>query len=242
MRPAAECCLGRLPSKHDPRTLRVRDLRLPGIPPPPAERRWDSAVARFALGGNDRYGNCVIVTAANALVNIRANDSGLVEPMTDSAIIDLSRRMGAMDGYNILDRLKYWRRETMWGNRLWAFAQVNPADAEEIKATVNYCGVCDIGVALASAWRGQNVWENGTGRNYTPGSWGLHSVPIVGYDATACYVASWGELVTFPWDALARYSDEAYALIDPDWLGPDGTTPGFLDLPALHAALRELAA
>jgi hypothetical protein len=146
-----------------------------------------------------------------------------------------------MNGYNILDRLKYWRAETMWGNRLWAYAQVDPANREEIMAAVNACGVVDIGVALATAWQGKEVWDNGSGPRYRPGSWGLHSVPIVGYDESAAYVATWGNVVMFPWDALPRYSDEAYALINPEWIGPDGTTPSFLDLPALHAALSELA-
>jgi hypothetical protein len=182
------------------------------------------------------------VTAANAILNWKANDAGNPSPIADSAIIELSRQMGATNGYNILDRLKYWRRETMWGNRLWAYAQVDTNDPNEIKAAVNAGGAVDLGVALASAWQGSDVWDSGSGRSYRPGSWGLHSVPIVGYDENGCYVATWGETVRLTWDALPTYCDEAYALINPAWIGEDGTSPSFLDLPALHAALRALGA
>jgi len=235
-------CLGRLPSKHDARTIRLHAIRTPGLPPPPPERRWDKAVPQFSLGGNDRYGNCVIVCAANIQLNMRAAATSDTSQIADAAIIALSREMDALNGYNILDRLKYWRRNTMWANRLWAFAQIDYANIQEIKATVDALGAADIGVRLANAWRDSNTWNDGHGRQYEPGSWGLHSVPIVGYDTTAAYVASWGDVITFPWDAVPKYCDEAYALIDPAWIEPDAEAPNFLDLDALHAALQAVAA
>jgi hypothetical protein len=234
-------CLGRIPSKPDHRTIRLADIRTPGIPPPPPARRWDKNVPAFSLGGNDRYGDCVIVTAANAILNMRAAASGNKNPISDNAIIELAQDMRALNGYNILDRLKYWRKHAMWANHLWAYAAIDSTNVDEIKATVDALGVADIGVALAAAWQDSPIWNNGNGRHYEPGSWGLHSIPIVGYDENAAYVASWGDVIAFPWDAVPRYCDEAWALIDPAWIGPDAHAPNFLDLPALHAALRALA-
>lgn len=51
---------------------------------------------------NDNYGNCVIATAGHALLNWRANELNDLQRITDAAVIDLSRTMGALQGYNIL--------------------------------------------------------------------------------------------------------------------------------------------
>lgn len=232
--------LGCIRSRVDCRTLELSDFTRPGVPPPPAARRWDANVPKFSLGGNNYLGNCTVVTAANELLLMRATDSHNPTPISDSAIIALSQEMGATNGYSILDRLRWWRKNGMWANRLWAYAKINHNDIGDLKAAVNACGVADIGVDLADAWRNADTWHSGTGRSYRPGSWGAHSVPIVGYDEQYAYVASWGDVVPFAWDAVPAYLFEAWALIDPEWIGPDGLTPSFLDLPALVDALRDV--
>lgn len=232
--------LGRLPSAQDDRTLRLSTFRTPGVPPPPPQRLWQTPVPIWGTMGNNQYGNCVICTAAHVLLSMRANESNDNRQITDNAVIELSREMGALDGYDILQRNKYWRNKGMWGNYLWAFATVNPANAPEVRSAVNDLGCLDIGLALPKAWQTAPVWDVGIGRSYIPGSWGLHSVPIVGYSLAYVYVVTWGAVQPITWPGLTKYSDEAYALLNPEWIARDAVSPSGYDLNALHKALFAL--
>lgn len=192
--------------------------------------------------GNNRYGNCVIATAGHSLLTWRANELQDFRRLTDAAVIELSRKMGALNGYNILDRLKYWRKNGMWGNKIWAYALIDPADEREVKQTIEIFGCADIGVNLPRAWKGKDVWDDGTGKDYTPNSWGPHSVPFVGYDELGAYCASWGEVFLMTWPAVARYCDEGYAIIDPDWIaGDDHHCPSGYDLALLRSDLDAIS-
>lgn len=232
--------LGRYPSRPDPRTLRLSDYADPAAPPPPPQRLWQTPVSDWGVMGNNLYGNCTIVTPAHAILAWRANELSDTRRISDNAVIELSREMGALNGYNILDRLRYWRKLGMWANLLWAFASVDPLDRPSIARAINTFGVVDIGVNLPLAWRNADEWTTGTGRNYRPGSWGGHSVPLVGYDKTNVYAVTWGQIVPMTWDALTTYCDEAYALIDPDWIAGDSFSPSGLDLNAMHVDLMTI--
>lgn len=233
-------CLGRIASLPDPRTLRLANYFNPTLAPFPAERLWHAVVPDWGMMGNNQYGNCVIVTTAHMLLNWRANSVKDLNRITDTAVIDLSREMGALNGYQIIDRLKWWRNKRMFGDRLWAFAKCTTTDADMVKAVTNEFGGIDIGLQLPLAWQTATLWDTGTGPAYEPASWGLHSVPIVGYDATAAFCVTWGRVQPITFRALATYCDEAYALLDPSWILQDGIAPCGLDLPALHADLCEL--
>ena len=233
--------LGRLPSKPDPRTLRLAKYLLPEIPPPPEIRRWDTKISDWGTMGNDRYGNCVIVTAAHELLVWRANELDDTRRITDGAVIELSRDMGALDGFNILDRLKYWRKQGMWSNMLSAFAAVDPMNQRMIEHAVNLFGAADIGLNMPLAWQDDDVWDVGSGRRFKPGSWGGHSVPLVGYDKFMVYAVTWGTIQKISWNALSVYCDEAYALINSNWLAKDQITPVGLDFETLEVDLAAIA-
>jgi len=235
-------CLGKLPPRPDTRTLHLRDYLPDRLPTPPLKIRWDRNVPTWGVGGNDTYGNCVIVTAAHILLSWRASESHDDAPIADSAIIQLSRDMKALRGYEILKRLNYWRQETMWGSRLWAYTQIEHTNPEILRLTIAIFGAADIGIALPLAWKDADRWDIGKGRTYRPGSWGLHSVPLVGYDTEAAYACSWGEIIPITWPALQTYCDEAYALIGPEWITTGAQTPCGIDLEALRADLTAITA
>ena len=170
----------------------------------------------------------------------RANDSGITTPISDAAIIELSRSMHALNGYNILDRLKYWRNEGMWGDKLDIFASVHPTNQDDIREAIAYFGSADIGLNLPTAWEDAELWDIGQGRHFEPGTWGGHSVNIVGFDANRLYLVTWGRIQAMTWEALPVYCDEAYACIGPDWTKTNNRTPYGYDLDALHAALATI--
>jgi hypothetical protein len=229
--------LGRLPYEPDPRTLRLASFRTGAAAGVPVERRWDRGIEDWGLAGNDRYGNCVVATAAHMLLGWRWNASEDRRAVSDAEVVKLSWQMGALNGYTIIDRLKWWRKKTMWGNRLWMFAGIDPAKDAEVREAVDVFGAADVGVNLPRAWQVSEVWDVGSGRGYEPGSWGGHSVTIEGYDSEFLYLVTWGEIVAMTYAAMHRYVDEAYGVIDPSWLARQGTTPSGYDLAAMHAAL-----
>lgn len=232
--------LGRLPSPYDSRTLWLENYITHLLATPPEVRDWHSTISDWGVMGNDRYGNCVIVTAAHAILAWRANELGDRNRITDSAVIELSTSMGALRGYNILERCKYWRKVGMWSDKLWAFASVVPANFEHVRVAINSFGVVDIGVNMPSAWKSTDTWDVGFGPTYRPGTWGGHSVPLVGYDLAYVYLVTWGKVIRMTWAALSYYCDEAFALIDQNWLAGDSISPSGFNLPQLHADLMTI--
>jgi hypothetical protein len=234
--------LGKLPARTDARTIQLRQHITPALPPPPAAIHWEKPITNWGTMGNDEYGNCVIATAGHEILSWRANELADTKRITDSAVIALSRQMGALDGYNILDRLNYWRQHGMWAHGLWLFAQIAPDNSTLIKSAISIFGAADIGLQLPRAWQNAQVWDTGHGFEYEPGGWGGHSVPIVGYDAELLYIVTWGEIQPITWRAIPVYCDEAYADISADWLAKNGTTPSGFNLDTLKAALQEITA
>jgi hypothetical protein len=232
--------LGRLPSKIDPRTLRLASYLTPELPPPPTAIHWETKVSDWGVMGNERYGNCVIVTAAHMILSFRANELDDTRRFSDQAVIELSQDMGALNGYNILERLKYWRTRGMWSDKITAFASVDPKEPKLMRSAIHLFGSADIGLNMPAAWRDEKVWSVGIGRKYRPNTWGGHSVPLVGYDDQHVYAVTWGAIQPITWPALFAYCDEAYAVIDPNWTALDGVAPSGVDLTGLQRDLQAL--
>jgi hypothetical protein len=240
--------LGKLPAVKDKRTLKLKDYLPKKLPPIPAEVRWDKIKAPTAWGmdGNDRFGNCVICTAAHIVDCSRENEGAVNKRrISDASVISLTHTLGAEDGYVVLDRLKYWRNTGMWRTKIKAFTSVQAYDSDQVRSAINIFGHCDIGLQMPRAWQGQSLWNTGGGSDYRKGSWGGHSVPLFGYhqDPTLGLVYSlctWGEIIFITAEALAAYCDEAYVSILPAWYAKDGKTPSGFKWAELEADLEEL--
>ena len=239
--------LGKLPAEKDKRTLKLKDYLPKVLPPIPTECRWDRIKAPTAWGmdGNDRYGNCVIATAAHIIDCDRENEGSVNKRrISDKSVITLTHKMGAEDGYVVLERLKWWRNQGMFRTKIKAFTSVGP-DHDLIRSAINIFGHADIGLLMPRAWQGQNLWTTGGGSDYRKGSWGGHSVPLLGYyqDPTIDLVyalCTWGEIVYITAAALDAYCDERYVSILPAWLAHDGKTPSGFNMKQLQADLEEL--
>ena len=86
-----------------------------------------------------------------------------------------------------------------------------------------------------------NGSSTNAGNNFTPGSWGGHAVPILAYDSDTLTCITWGAKKRMTWEFFARYCDESYAPLSPDWLNAHGTDPAGLDLAQLRADLAQLS-
>jgi len=93
-----------------------------------------------------------------------------------------------------------------------------------------------VGFALPEfALRPGARWEVCSGR---PNEKNGHCVPAVGYDAERLYVVTWGRLKPVSWDFYKAYMDEAYVVLNRDWLSKGRTAPSGFNFRALE---RDLA-
>lgn len=238
--------LGKLPKKEDSRNLKLATY-LGELPAYPEAVSWHDykPISDWGMSGNDTYGNCVIVTAAKIIDCARANESNILERIPDYNVVELSAAMHALDGYYILDRLKRWKNYGMWGSYINAFVDIEPIDHEYLKAAIYVFGHADIGVMMPIAWQYSTFWNVGDGPEYTKGSLGGHSIPLLGYyhnpdQGLVYYAFSWGRIIEITAKAISRYCDEAYVSILREWFASDLKTPSGFDADKLENDLRKL--
>lgn len=248
--------LGRLPRKYDKRTLKLERYLAPG--PYPTTRKYKGS---FILGHNDTAGDCVEVAGANAQIGLSTATKRQPLLISDDQVLqDYSRRTGfdpatgANDtGLVELDFLNSWRTDSLFGNRIAAYASVAD-DAASISQAINTFGGLFLGVELPLIYQGATSWDvehlnwfeklirlKDTDAN--PGSWGGHGVWAYGYDSTGVWVVSWKEEIHFSFDAMNVYCSERYALVDSLFLDPtSGMSPNNLNLGQLLSDLKNVTA
>lgn len=235
--------LGKLAARHDPRTLKLAKY-LPQLPTPPPVCDWGSKVLAWGMLANDTLGDCTCASAGHMLMAWTSEDSVEFVP-TDSQIISA---YSAITGYNPkngkndngaveLDVLNYWRKKGISGKKILAYVKLEPGP-DHLKTACFLFGGVYIGVSLPVEAQNQTVWDVTPGE--TPGSWGGHAVPVVGYNATGPVVVTWGDEKQMTWAAYDAWCDEAYGIISKDWTGSDGMAPNGFDYAQLEADLTEL--
>jgi hypothetical protein len=242
--------LGKLPKKSDPRTLQLKKYLAP-IPVPVSED-LSGEVNPWPMFGNNAYGDCTCAAIGHMTQLFAAMagiDNAIVEPV-DADILQLYYDInnggtpfpaGASQdqGANILDVIKLWMQKTIKGVAPFAFAEVDISNLDEVKVAISLFGGLDIGIQLPLVAQGQTVWDDvysPGNANTWPGTWGGHSVSVVGFDATGLTVVTWGSLKKMTWAFWNSCVDEAYAILPTDWkLRPDG-----FDFATLEQDLTEL--
>lgn len=179
--------------------------------------------------------NVLFTPAPNDILNIYESAGGYNpdDPSTDQ-------------GMFLLDMLKYWKKVGVSGHKLAGYmamsipvgasqpigpgasvwppkSQGSPKMWDELKQIVDIFGTAYIGLQLPLTAQDQvgNIWQvpkNGPFRNGSPGSWGGHCVPIVGYLPHAVLCVTWGAIQLISWSFLFYYMDEAWAPLSPDWI------------------------
>ncbi len=250
-----ERALGKLPPRHDPRTLRLASYLAtpdgsptPGYRAPPPARDWADHSHAFDVLGNDRIGNCAFAAQAH-LVQCFANANGKTTLIGRSAVDSAYSRV---TGYNpadpatdrgtvLLDALSDWRKIGLDGHKIAAYVRVEP-NRRELEAAINLCGGVYVGAALPIAAQKQTVWDIAPAgehdRTFTPGTWGGHAFGAVSYSRTGLVGITWGKLKVLTWEWAFSYIDEIYAPISTDWIADDAEgAPNGFDLERLRADL-----
>jgi hypothetical protein len=217
--------LGRSSSEKDPRNLQLSKYFPKGLREAPPIRRWDEETDLSNMLGNDVYGNCTYVTAAHAMQLMHSVVLDITTLFDEQDFIELCRERKALRGYSILQRNKDWRKLGILDNKIEAFASFDSTNANLTRQVVNEFSFADIGLLLPRAWQESTLWDIGTGKDFTPNSWGSHSVPIVGYNETSFFVSTWGRIIEMTSEALTAYSDEGFAIVDKLWISDQNISP-----------------
>jgi hypothetical protein len=248
-------CLGRRLARHDARTLRFAAYAK-DLPMPPAQCNWSEHSPSWPMMLNDNLGDCTIAAAGHLIQEWTANAYG--GPGHIVADPDILKAYEAVSGYKPgkpdtddgaveLDVLNYWRKTGIGGHKIWAFAAVAPRNHVHVQQAAYLFGGLYIGLDLPVAAQAQldakKPWDPPTkhpSRDWEPGSWGGHAVPIVAYDQNWLTVVTWGALQKMSWRFLDTYCSETWAVLGgSDWL--EGTdmpvAPNGLDLAALQSDL-----
>jgi hypothetical protein len=247
--------LGKLPVKHDDRTLRLANyLDLEALPPPPKEVTYSKAVktaagdAPFGMLKNDELGDCTIAGALH-MEQIWSANAGNPLTVTDQEAIEGYERIcgykpsdpNSDQGGIELDVLNAWRKDGIGGRQIVAFVKLNPHNENEVRTAMFLFGGIYTGFALPESAQNQNVWTPVRGSRGAPGSWGGHAIPFVDYTHDGKFVCvTWGALKKATWSFFSKYCDEAYAIVSKDFLDSKGKTMSGLDLDGLMKDLKSV--
>ncbi len=238
---------GKLPAKLDTRTLNYSTYAANVVEPPPAVN-WSKAVDNWPMMLNDRIGDCTCAAAGHLIQCWTANAAERATVPTDdevvtaySAVAHYDPATGANDNGAVeLDVLNFWRQIGIAGNRLAAYTAVDPTNADHIRQAIWLFGGLYLGLVLPQSAEQQTVsgkpWISVW---YSP-IVGGHAVPAVGYDDQYVNVVTWGQVQLVAWEFLTRHCEEAYALVDQDWIRRAGTSPSGFDMASLEADLAEV--
>lgn len=239
--------LGKLPPKFDPRTLRlasyIEKRKLPRIPS--AHTLSHKTVAAFPDLGmmrNDALGDCTVAAIGHAYQTWTVY--GGVGPWrpTDDAIVTVYDRVngGADNGAAMLDVLNTVRDTGIGGRRIYAFVAIDPTNHDQVRTAHFLFGGIYAGASMPRAAQDQAVWDVTTGNGSEPGSWGGHAFYVPDYAKKTNRCVTWGALQSFTWEWWDRYVDEAYAILDADFIGPDHRSPAGISFAALANDLKGL--
>lgn len=246
--------LGRLPARHDPRTLRLASY-VTRYPAPPPSRDWQSAAAPdFGDMLNSSIGCCAIAAPAHA-VQVWSSQNGAEVTISDSDVLKTYRELSGYDptrpetdrGCVMLDVMNRWRQTGIAGHQIEAFVSVDPRNRLEVEAAINLFGGVLIGADLPLAAKNQTVWDvappgKHNNAEYGRGSWGGHAVLCPMYSRVGIGVITWGRLKLATWEWEMTYTEEMYAAISKDWLNQAQMAPNGFDINQLRADLQAIAA
>ena len=223
---------------------------------PPVAADWHKAIKLDGDAlGNQFEGNCVPCGVLRAVQIMRAVAAGDQRRPTQAQAEALYRAWAGWDGVAGSDTdlgtrsdiaaAQWAAKGIVWGDQwidLPALAGFDPAVTSHLRAAIAWLGPVQLDLNLPASAQRQSVWDAADGADGQPGSWGAHRVCVGKYDADRFYAITWGIEMPMTGAFLARYALDATAAVSRSWLDTLGHSPLQLDLDALEAASRALAA
>lgn len=228
--------LGKLARKFDPSVRAIAPLSHVWPPAPDALDWTLKAGASYGMMLNDRLGDCTCAAAGHLVQVWTSLTRPAEQTVTDADILAMyegacgydPRNPNSDQGGVETEVLRFWQKNPLAGHKLDAVGSVAPGSRTDVKTAIWLFGGCYIGVQLPVSAQGKSVWEvpsQGPRGSGEPGSWGGHAVIVVGYDKDGLLLISWGQEMRMSWEFWDTYTDEAYALLSPDWFAENEMAP-----------------
>lgn len=242
---------GRKPAVFDPKTrLLSKYLDWAALPPIPKAQGWDTTTQRWGMFLNDTIGDCTIAAVAHIIMEGQLANAQSVTP-TDTEVLTAYE---AISGYNpddpstdtgcvMLDVMTVWRDTGICANKSLEFLSIEPGNIELVKAAIYLFGAVDIGVNLPQSadtqFEHRKPWALVPGYRHDP-IVGGHSISVFDYADGWFWAVTWGQAQKISAAWFAYYCDEAYAILDNTWIGPDAKAPNGFDLAQLKKDLNAI--
>jgi hypothetical protein len=255
---------GKSPATQDPRDLKFSTYRTAApLPVVPDDWGYDNVIAQGGWGtlGNDQWGDCVWAGAAHEHI-LTSTVAGAPVAFSDASVLsDYSATTGfdpnagppgqnpTDRGTNVRSALGYRRATGILDaagkrHRIGAYLQldvsrIKAGDLSEVAEAAYLFGAVGVGIQVPQSaeteFSQHKMWS------YVAGSAnaGGHYVPIVAHRKHVECV-TWGRVQTMGARFLSHYVDEAWAILNPDFLDAQGRSPQGFDIDQLKADLAQL--
>lgn len=237
---------GRLPAyspQERPRLTLGPALQLDALTPPAVVDEL-SRVSDWPMYLNDRIGDCTIAAAGHMIEATTTYGHGTTVKITDadvltaySAVSGYDPKTGANDNGAVMqDVLDYWRKVGIGGHRILAFAELAVRDLSQVAAALYLFGHVYTGLRVPGS--AEDQFNAGQRWDVVPDDGGIrgrHAVDL-GYRGPAeLGLVTWGRAQLLTLAFWAKYMDEAWVVIDQDWIDATGGSPPGLDTAQLNA-------
>lgn len=245
--------LGKMPARHDKRTLLFENyLDKAALPAPPESFGHDDLVKwPWEMLGNDIYGDCVWAGAAHETMLWNAERKKRVFFNEYGVLSDYGKVTGFTSsdpstdrGTNVLDALKYRRKVGVRDSRgrrhkIGGFVALRPGNLDHLNAALYLFGAVGIGILFPHSAMDQfnagQPWS--VVHSKTDGG---HYIPLVRRWPGNYACVTWSKLQTMTQEFYVKYCDEAYAIFSPEMLVKGKSLEGF-NVAQLRADLAAVA-
>lgn len=215
---------GRRPAKQAPALL-LADVLSGSVPAhPTSQDNFTPLNGGWNMLGNDQYGDCVAVTAANVrrlMTNgAKYADLAQVEEFYKTQNPNFPADDNGMEIQTALEELAKNGDKYFDGVKAVAFAKVDHTNADEVKAAISIFGYVWTGIVVYA--NNMNEFDAGQPWDYQPGSSvdGGHSIVTGGYDGDGVggdeKFITWAQETSFTDSFWSHAVEEAWVVIWPE--------------------------
>lgn len=221
--------LGRRPNNPaQPRLRLTTHLAATPLPPAPTTVDYHSHITDWPMYGNDVYGDCVWAEIGHEIESHTGYGQGAAVEVSVAAVLKGYSDVTGFDpndpstdqGTVIQDAMGYWRKTGVGGHRIDAFAEVDVANATELRQALYLFGGLSVGLNFPASAMDQ--FDAGKPWDVVADDGGIeggHCVELVGYDGRYWYVVTWGQVQKVTAAFWAAYMEEAWLpILASEWV------------------------
>ena len=247
-------CLGRLPAQHNPAIPPLRALLTAQPEKPPESINWWAPVGSWPMLANDWLGDCVPAGALH-MIQQRLAYRGVSWAATDDDVVQLYQHWGGYDPQNpgtdngciMATAMAQWAATGVpipdGLDRPDAIMSLDHMSTEWIDYALWRFGAVLIGIYCPVEWLTDTAYlfdlPNGLGQVA-----GGHCMLVVGREPTALGVeydvVTWGFRGRMVDRAARLVIEEAYAVLDRDWMDANNRDPAGVDWAMAQYAMQQL--